>query len=126
MAIVGLDHVNIRTSDLANTRAFFTAVLGLTEGWRPDFPFPGVWLYASGRDVVHLVEVGVPAAASRGSALDHFAFTIDDYEDAARRLDTAGIAYERSAAPNGGIRQLFVTELNGVTFELNYREPAGR
>jgi catechol 2,3-dioxygenase-like lactoylglutathione lyase family enzyme len=125
VAITGLDHVNIRTTDLARTRAFFTEVLGLTVGWRPDFSFGGAWLYSGDKDVVHLVEVTRAGAASKGSSLDHFAFAIDDYEDARRRLDTAGIAYEAGAAPNGGIRQFFVTELNGVTFELNCREPGG-
>jgi catechol 2,3-dioxygenase-like lactoylglutathione lyase family enzyme len=125
LAITGLDHINIRTKELAKTRAFFMEVLGLTEGWRPDFPFAGAWLYAGGRDVVHLVEIARPAAASRGSALDHFAFTIDDYEDARRRLDAVGMTYEAGEAPNGGIRQIFVTELNGVTIELNCRAPAG-
>jgi catechol 2,3-dioxygenase-like lactoylglutathione lyase family enzyme len=124
VAIVGLDHVNIRTTDLAKTRAFFTEVLGLTVGWRPDFSFGGAWLYAGDKDVVHLVEVSRAGAASKGSSLDHFAFAIDDYEDAQRRLDAAGIAYEAATAPNGGIRQFFITELNGVTFELNCREPA--
>lgn len=124
MAILGLDHVNIRTTDLARTRAFFTEVLGLTVGWRPDFSFGGAWLYAGGRDVVHLVEVTRAGGASKGSSLDHFAFAIDDYDDARRRLEAAGIAYEAGAPPNGGIRQVFVTELNGVTFELNCREPA--
>ncbi|WP_372786185.1 VOC family protein [Phenylobacterium sp.] len=123
MAIIGLDHVNIRTTQLARTQAFFTDVLGLTVGWRPDFPFGGTWLYAGDKDVVHLVEVGKPSAASRGSALDHFAFAIDDYEDAKAKLDAAGMAYEPSVAPNGGIRQMFVTELNGVTIELNCRAP---
>ncbi len=121
MAILDLDHVNIRTAELAKTTAFFTEVLGLTIGWRPDFSFAGVWLYAGVKDVVHLVEVSRPAAASEGSALDHFAFAIDDFEDARRRLDGAGIAYRESAAPNGGIRQFFITELNGVTVELNCR-----
>ena len=124
MAIIGLDHVNIRTTELARTRAFFTEVLGLTVGWRPDFPFGGAWLYAGDKDVVHLVEVSRAGAATRGSALDHFAFAIDDYEGAERKLQEAGMAYEPSAAPNGGIRQLFVTELNGVTIELNCRAPA--
>ncbi|HXA40169.1 MAG TPA: VOC family protein [Phenylobacterium sp.] len=124
MAILGLDHVNIRTTDLARTRAFFTEVLGLTVGWRPDFSFGGAWLYAGGRDVVHLVEVTRAGGASKGSSLDHFAFAIDDYDDARHRLEAAGIAYEAGASPNGGIRQVFVTELNGVTFELNCREPA--
>jgi len=124
MAILDLDHINIRTAELAKTRAFFTDVLGLTVGWRPDFPFGGTWLYAGEKDVVHLVEVSKAGAASRGSALDHFAFAIDDYEDAVRRLDAAGMGYEPAEAPNGGIRQVFVTELNGVTIELNCRAPA--
>jgi catechol 2,3-dioxygenase-like lactoylglutathione lyase family enzyme len=121
LAITGLDHINIRTADLAGTQAFFTDVLGLVVGWRPDFPFGGTWLYAGGKDVVHLVEVKSPSAASRGSALDHFAFAIDDYEDAKARLDAAGFAYEPSVSPEGNIRQMFVTELNGVTIELNWR-----
>ena len=99
MAITGLDHINIRTTELARTQAFFTEVLGLRVGWRPDFPFGGTWLYAGDKDVVHLVEVARPAAPSRGSALDHFAFAIDDYEDAERRLQAAGIAYEPPARP---------------------------
>lgn len=119
--ITGLDHINIRTPDLARTRAFFTEVLGLEVGWRPDFDFGGTWLYAGDKDVVHLVEVKRAHAPSRGSALDHFAFAIDDIEDAARRLDAAGLTYEAGEAPNGGIRQIFVTELNGVTIELNCR-----
>jgi catechol 2,3-dioxygenase-like lactoylglutathione lyase family enzyme len=123
LAITGLDHINIRTTDLARTQAFFTDVLGLTVGWRPNFPFGGAWLYAGGRDVVHLVEVKTAGAASRGSSLDHFAFTIDDYEDAQARLDAAGLAYEPSVSPEGDIRQMFVTELNGVTIELNCRTP---
>ena len=124
MAIVGLDHVNIRTTDLARTRAFFMEVLGLTVGWRPDFPFGGTWLYADGKDLVHLVEVANPGTASRGSALDHFAFAIDDYEAVERRLQAAGIAYDPVVSPNGGIRQMFITELNGVNIELNWR-PTG-
>lgn len=121
MAILDLDHINIRTTDLIRTQAFFTEVLGLTVGWRPDFPFGGTWLYAGDKDLVHLVEVAKAGAASRGSALDHFAFAIDDLRDAERRLRAAGLAYECAEAPNGGIRQIFVTELNGVTIELNCR-----
>ncbi len=121
MPILGLDHVNIRTAELARTTAFFTDVLGLRVGWRPDFPFGGAWLYVGDKDVVHLVEVARAAAASKGSALDHFAFAIDDYEAAEAALQAHGMAFQPSVSPEGDIRQLFVTELNGVTIELNCR-----
>ena len=92
MAIRGIDHVNIGTHRLEETRAFFRDVLGLTEGWRPDFPFGGAWLYAGDGAVVHLVELAEPKRPSAEAALDHFAFRIDDYEGVVGRLDAAGVA----------------------------------
>lgn len=121
MAITGLDHINISTAKLAETKAFFMEVLGLEEGWRPDFPFGGAWLYAGGRDVVHLAEVAEGRAASRTAALDHFAFTIDDFEAARGALEARGVTFRASEAPGGGIRQLFFNDPNGATVELNCR-----
>jgi catechol 2,3-dioxygenase-like lactoylglutathione lyase family enzyme len=125
LAILSLDHINIRTAELERTRAFFTEVLGLTVGWRPDFPFAGAWLYAGDRPVVHLVEVARPAAPSSGSALDHFAFAVDDFDATVASLRAHGFAFEPAEVPGGAIRQLFITELNGVTVELNCRTKAG-
>ena len=121
MSIRGLDHINIGTARLAETVAFFRDVLGLTEGWRPDFPFPGAWLYAGQTAVVHLVELDEAKGPSSEAALDHFAFRVDDAAAIARRLDAAGIAYRQMDVPGTQIRQLFVRELNGVTLELNER-----
>src|SRR5689334_18058758 len=56
MQVVALDHAAIKTDRLEETRRFFEEVLGLRVGPRPDFDFPGYWLYAGDRDVVHLVE----------------------------------------------------------------------
>ena len=121
MLIKGLDHINISTANLAETQAFFIEVLGLEIGWRPDFGVGGAWLYADGKDLVHLVEVAEKPAASRGSALDHFAFAIDDYDEAKRRLDARGVQYRELTAPGAPIRQFFFVDLNGVTIELNCR-----
>lgn len=118
-----LDHINIRTSDIEGTRRFFVDVLGLSVGWRPDFPFPGVWLYVGERAIVHVVGVDAPMAASKGSAMDHAAFTVDDFEVAKARLDAAGVSYRETATPEGDTRQLFFTDPNGVTLELDYRRP---
>jgi len=119
--IRGLDHVNIRTADLAATKALFVDVLGLTEGWRPPFPFPGAWLYAGDKDVVHLVEVDRPAAASDGSSLDHFAFDIADYDEALARVEKTGLGFRATATPGTSVKQIFVRDANGVTIELNWK-----
>ena len=41
MTVRALDHVNIVTADLAASIAFYREVVGLVEGPRPAFPFPG-------------------------------------------------------------------------------------
>jgi catechol 2,3-dioxygenase-like lactoylglutathione lyase family enzyme len=47
MRITHIDHYNIRLkpSDLKAIRDFYVNVIGLTEGARPYFKFPGYWLY---------------------------------------------------------------------------------
>ena len=40
-----LHHCSIRTIELKKTRDFFVDVLGMKDGKRPDFNFPGHWLY---------------------------------------------------------------------------------
>jgi catechol 2,3-dioxygenase-like lactoylglutathione lyase family enzyme len=119
--IRALDHVNIRTADLAATKALFIDVLGLADGWRPPFPFPGAWLYAGDKDVVHLVQVDRPAAASDGSSLDHFAFDIADYDEALARVEKTGLQHRATTTPGTSVRQIFVRDPNGVTIELNWK-----
>lgn len=125
MAIRGIDHINIGTHRLEETKAFFCGVLGLTEGFRPKFPgFGGAWLYAGEGAVVHLVELTEAKLPSSQAALDHFAFAIDDYDDIVGRLEGAGVRYSAVEVPGAPIRQIFIRDLNGVNIELNYRVPA--
>jgi catechol 2,3-dioxygenase-like lactoylglutathione lyase family enzyme len=119
--IRALDHVNVRTADLAATKALFVDVLGLAEGWRPPFPFPGAWLYAGDKDVVHLVQVDQAAGSSDGSSLDHFAFEIDDYEAALARVRAAGLQHREIATPGTSVKQIFIRDPNGVAIELNWK-----
>ena len=55
MALRSLDHVTVNCADLDRSRAFYSQALGLTDGKRPNFAFPGAWLYVGDRPVVHLV-----------------------------------------------------------------------
>jgi catechol 2,3-dioxygenase-like lactoylglutathione lyase family enzyme len=124
MIVSGLDHINIGTARLAETRAFFMDVLGLTEGWRPAFPFGGAWLYAGDRAVVHLVELAADKAESSVAALDHFAFNIADYDGVLARMKAMGITCREVDVPGSAIRQIFIRDPNGVNIELNYRPSA--
>jgi catechol 2,3-dioxygenase-like lactoylglutathione lyase family enzyme len=119
MTVRGLDHVNINTTKLAETRAFYVAVLGLIEGYRPDFPVDGSWLYCGDRAIVHLVETTEPVRASDDNALHHFAFAVTDFEGLVARLDQAGIAYQTLTVPGSKVKQAFLKDPNGAIVELN-------
>jgi catechol 2,3-dioxygenase-like lactoylglutathione lyase family enzyme len=117
MPVRGLDHVNIVTPDVAGTVAFYEDVVGLTSGERPNFSFPGAWLYAGGRAVIHLM--GGERGRGTGS-LDHVAFEAEDFDGTKRRLEERGLAYEARDVPGSRVRQLFVLDPNGVKLELNF------
>jgi len=117
-----LDHVTLRTRDLEGTRAFFEAVLGLTPGYRPDFPFPGYWLYEDGEPIVHLVPGQGGAIERGGEAIDHIAFRLADHDGMRRRLDGLGLAYSRMELPELGEKRLFIRTPTGILLELVFRQ----
>jgi len=104
MAIERLDHVNVRTTQLDTLIAWYEDVLGLKAGPRPDFSFPGAWLYAGDAAVVHLVGIdGPPATGSETQLkLEHFAFTASGAEAFESRLQDRGEQYRRSGMPGAG------------------------
>ena len=57
MPVNTLDHCSIRTLDLNKSRIFYVDILGMTEGDRPNLPFPGHWLYLGEQTVIHLVGI---------------------------------------------------------------------
>ena len=54
MAIKELNHINIRTDQMEETKDFFVDVVGLEIGFRPDFDSHGYWLYCGEVPIVHL------------------------------------------------------------------------
>lgn len=124
MALVtGLDHLTIHTSQPAETIAFYEGVLGLEDrpGKRPDFDFPGAWLWLDGRAVVHLVfEDDDPGQQTR-APFNHIAFAATDFDAIASRLDEMGLDHRVSDRPEIGLKQIFVKDPNGVRVEINCR-----
>ena len=135
MSVSTLDHCSIRTVKLAETCAFYVDLLGMTDGERPDFDFPGNWLYLDGKPVVHLVGVDpddpsglqeylggpIDAATLQGSgAFDHIAFRAKDPAALIARLKSDGYAYRERQVPGMDLFQVFIEDPNGITVELNY------
>lgn len=118
-----LDHVNIRTAQLGAMRAWYAEALGMTDGWRPPFPFGGAWLYAGDDPVVHLVEVDARPDADAGDVrIEHFALSVDGDLDAFRqRLGDAGVEIMEAAVPGTNIVQLNIHDPDGNHIHVDFR-----
>jgi catechol 2,3-dioxygenase-like lactoylglutathione lyase family enzyme len=144
MGIRKLGHYSIRTGDLEASRRFYTEVLGLREGFRPPFRFPGIWLYLGGDEadfgVVHIIGIdrddpqGLKdylgdrdeVALAGSGAVDHVAFLATGLAGMRERLAARGAAFTERTVPSLGLYQLFVTDPSGVTVELNYPHDEAR
>lgn len=118
-----LDHVNIRTANLNCMIDFYTRVLGLALGLRPEFSFPGAWLYCGEDAVVHLV--GVDRAMSPDEIqIEHFAFQGSDIDEFISRLVREDVAYRLANVPGLPLVQVNFSDCDGnhihVDFEQQY------
>jgi len=122
MQIGILQHVNIKTDDLAATVKFWEEAIGLENGDRPNFAFPGAWLYSGKEAVMHLIDIaGTDEDASKETGcIDHVAFAAEGFENFKERLNGLGFDYEERIVPGGRLWQLFVRDPNGVLCELNF------
>ncbi|HKS18007.1 MAG TPA: VOC family protein [Bradyrhizobium sp.] len=121
-----LDHFNIRTRNLPETVHFYEDVLGLQKGPRPNFNFPGAWMYSEGKAVVHLVDISKTAEPQKpdSGVVHHVAFASQGFDGMMQRLTSKGMDFDSRQVPGGDLWQIFVYDPNGVMIELNYE--AGR
>ena len=134
-----LNHYSIRSADLDACRRFYTEVLGLAVGPRPEFPCPGLWMYEGdttlwANAVVHIIGIdrndpkGLQdylgdrddAALKGTGVVDHVAFFATGLVPMRERLKGLGIDARERTVPSLGLQQLFLDDPNGVVIELNY------
>jgi catechol 2,3-dioxygenase-like lactoylglutathione lyase family enzyme len=114
-----MNHFTVLTKNLDDTRDFYIELLGLSEGQRPDLGFPGVWLYAGGQAVLHVIAGRALPSDPRG-VLDHMAFSAKDLPAIVGKLKGRGIAYDLRRQPESGTWQLFCFDPNGARVELDF------
>jgi catechol 2,3-dioxygenase-like lactoylglutathione lyase family enzyme len=141
MRITTLEHYNIRTERLDQTLQFYTQVLGFRDGERPGNPrrHTGAWLYNDDNvPVVHVAAFDRNDKARvewlndylgyrdidslHGSgAVDHLAFLAEGYEETLARCQTLNVPVRERLVAAANLRQIFVTDPNGISIELNFR-----
>jgi catechol 2,3-dioxygenase-like lactoylglutathione lyase family enzyme len=122
MSVGVLDHYNVSTRRLGDTVRFYEDVLGLVNGPRPPFDFPGAWLYSEGHPVLHLNDISPTdkQQPADSGVIDHIAFGSRGFEAMQQHLAQKGVQFRVNVVPNSSRRQIFLTDPNNVLIELNY------
>lgn len=120
MTVTAFDHVNVRTANLDGMTDFYSDVLGLMPGRRPDFGFPGAWLYLGERAYVHLVGVGEPPRSGGNVTLEHFAFRASGLPAFRDKLEARGVAYSLDRVPGFPIVQVNFHDPDGNHIHIDF------
>jgi len=127
MPISMIDHYSIRTAKLGPTRDFYVEVMGLVDGDRPPFDFPGHWMYCGEKPIVHLIgkrkdsKGKTKLFANGGGAVDHIAFQATDLKAVQKHLKKKKVKYDERDVPGLNLHQIFLKDPNGVMIELTFR-----
>ena len=119
--IVGMNHFTVIAQDPQQTLDFYTGLLGLKEGPRPDLGFPGAWLYPEGGShaILHIY-FDRPVPSERAGVIDHMAFSGRDLKAVKARFDERGLKYDLRRQAGAGTWQLFTFDPNGAKVELDF------
>jgi catechol 2,3-dioxygenase-like lactoylglutathione lyase family enzyme len=119
--IIGLDHLNIRTHQLDVLMDWYARMLGFQSGPRPDFSFPGAWMYCGDQPLVHLVGVDKePGADPHDLKLEHGAFRAAGFTAFVDRFKQAGERYEITPVPGFPIVQVNVWDPDGNHLHIDF------
>ena len=120
MQLGRLDHVNVRTANLDQMVAWYCDRLGMTSGKRPNFPFPGAWLYSGEDAALHLIGVEGETPHSGDLQLEHFAFRATGFEMLKSRLAAAGERCEVRPVPDAGVVQINCWDPDGNHIHIDF------
>lgn len=147
MTVKRFDHVNILTTRMDETIAFYGDLLDLRPGPSPSNDMrQTTWLYDEGDIPIFHVQSVDPAAPEkkfaaikkrlgdlftidsldelRGSAgIEHVALLCHDYDAVLARVTQRALPHTTNHVVAMNFRQIFVKDPNGIVLELNF--PAG-
>ena len=119
MAVTSMNHFTILTDDVDATIRFYGELLGLHAGPRPNFDFPGAWLYSSDAPILHVIG-GRPKSELKAGVIDHMAFTGRDLSGTLAKLKVRGIEPTCRRQVGSGMWQVFFFDPNGARVEIDF------
>ena len=124
LPVTAVHHISHITTNLDASRAFYRDVLGFRTIQRPNFKFPGAWLFNYGVQV-HLI---VDESAARpehqvSTRVDHIAFHVEDTAQVEGLLQEHGIEYRVNQVADTGVTQLFFCDPDGNHIEIGCYPP---
>ena len=125
MPVTALHHFTIRCApeELPPLVDFYTRVMRLAPGARPDIPAPGAWLYADGQPIVHLYAhlsaPDSPADPATGH-VDHISFRSRGLAEMRGHLRALGVPFTEAPIPGWAIHQLFLHDPRGLRIEMTF------
>ncbi|MGI9509698.1 MAG: VOC family protein [Geminicoccaceae bacterium] len=123
MKLGALDHVNVRTRNLDKMVDWYRRILGMTSGKRPGFSFPGAWMYAGDKPVVHLVGVDRTLPAHQDDLrLEHFALSAGGLGEFLAHLKAEHIDYKLAKVPDFPIVQVNIWDPDGNHIHIDFHE----
>ena len=120
MPLIAFDHVNIRTSNLDSMVDWYRDILGMQTGRRPDFSFPGAWLYLGEQALVHLVGIATEPQADDDLRLEHFSFRAGGLEKFTETLSARNIDHTIDPVPGFPIVQVNLHDPDGNHIHVDF------
>lgn len=124
LPITAVNHVGRITKRVEESRKFYRDVLGFREVSRPNFDFPGAWLYNYGI-MIHLIynEAAGDPQGEIQTRYDHLALNTNDLDAAERLLKEHGVPYRKNVIVDRNIAQIFCRDPDGHHVELGNYPP---
>lgn len=127
MKVQRLLHTRMRVSDMDQTIAFYTDVLGLEVLERKTSPRGSHLAFLkvpNSEELIELCSFPASGAVQVQEDLVHLAFEVDDMDQAIRELNTKGIPItDGPTTSSSGSRFIFIDAPDGYEIELIQRLP---
>lgn len=124
LEIQSVNHVARLTSRLEQSKRFYRDVIGFREIERPNFKFPGAWLYGWGLQLHLIVDEDAPdPTGDIKTRCEHMALHVPDTDEAQRRLTEHGVEFVTNYVADRDVTQIFCRDPDGHHVELGCYPP---